>query len=86
VSRQHLFFYFYLSLFPPGKLCLALHSSISTLQAYFLLILSLIFFISICFVLIHFSNLLFLFQLHPLLIFFIYQIWSSFFWFNFLFC
>jgi hypothetical protein len=43
VSR-HLFFYFYLSLFPPGKLCLALHSSISTLQAYFLLILSLIFF------------------------------------------
>jgi len=59
-------FLFFISLFPPRKSCFALYIFILALQGHFLLILSLIFFIFICFVLIHFSILLF--QLHPPLI------------------
>jgi hypothetical protein len=72
------FFSFFLSLFPPRNPSMALYIFISAIQIIFLLILSLIFFISICFVLIPFTIFL-LFLIASSFNFFVYQIWSSFF-------
>ena len=72
------FFSFFLSLFPPRNPSMALYIFISALQIIFLLILSLIFFISICFVLIPFTIFL-LFLIASSFNFFVYQILSLFF-------